>query len=73
MPNSKKIIQIDDDWLSVFVRQWIACGNPCPLVLRKPSSEGYTAILADINNAKAEKMIKRSKEYITNIRIYDYE
>lgn len=65
------IIQIDDDWVCVFIRTWINLHKPCSLLLRQPTTINTTAIVVNIENDEAVTMMSRAKEMIeNNMKIY---
>lgn len=66
------IIQIDDDWVCVFIRTWMNLNKPCFLLLRQPTTINTTAIVVNIENDEAVTMISRAKEMIeNNMKIYE--
>lgn len=66
------IIQINDDWVCVFVRTWMNLNKPCSLLLRQPTTVNTTAIVVNIENDEAVSMISGAKEMIeNNMKIYE--
>ena len=65
----KYIVQIDNFHLGEFIFYWNYYGQPCPLLLQKPKTEGLTAIRLVVDSDEAGSFLLRAKEK-TGCRLY---
>ena len=70
--NKRYLIQIDNDWLSVLIRSWIACNKPCSLSLISPKTPGYSGVEIFVSNEECITFINRVKEFTNDLKIYEY-
>ena len=56
------IVQIDNFHLGEFIFYWNYYGQPCPLLLQKPKTEGLTAIRLVVDSDEAASFLLRAKE-----------
>lgn len=64
------IIQIDNFHVSEFLFYWMYYNQPCSLLIRKPKTEGLTAIQITVENDEAAFFLFQVKEK-TGCRIYN--
>lgn len=65
VPPVKYLVKIKDMHLAAFFMYWIEYGKPCNILLRKPNTHGFTAIILVVDNDDSVFFLSTAKERIS--------
>lgn len=56
------IVQVDNFYLSEFLFCWVYYEQPCPMMMLKPNTKGFTAIKLIVKDAASANFLIKAKE-----------